>query len=87
MRSTGIFGKNYNFLLKLIIATNSIGQYPNQYKECLIKIRSMLPGVLIKSEVSFVEKMRMIYMGLFPIFYAKRSINNQNKALLKDQME
>ena len=47
----------------------------------------MLPSVIVKSEVSMHEKARMIYMGLFPIFYAKRSIKNLNKGLKNDQME
>lgn len=79
--------KNYNFLLKLIIATNSKDEYAKEYKECLLKIRTMLPSLIVKSEVSMHEKTRMIYMGLFPIFYAKRSIRNLNKGLKNDQME
>ena len=79
--------KNYNFLLKLIVATNSKEKYSKEYKECLIKIRTMLPKVLVKSEVSVKEKVRMIYMGLMPVLYAKRSIRNLNKGLKNDKME
>jgi glycosyltransferase involved in cell wall biosynthesis len=79
--------KNYNFLLKLIVATNSKNKYSNEYKECLKKSRTMLPSVLVKSEVSFKEKLRMIYMGAFPVFYAKRSIRNLNRGLEKDKTE
>lgn len=79
--------KNYNFLLKLIIATDSKRKYSNEYKECLTKIRTMLPSVIVKSEVSTKEKLRMIYMGGFPIFYAKRSIQNLNNSLKNDKME
>lgn len=79
--------KNYNFLLKLIIATKSKNKYNKEYKECLWKIRTMLPSVFIKSEVSVYEKIRMLYMGILPVFYAKRSIRNLNKGLKNDKME
>jgi len=79
--------KNYNFLLMLIIATNSKGKYEKEYKECMINIRTMLPKVLLKSEVSIKEKIKIIYMGLFPTAYAKRSIRIAQRGFHNDKME
>lgn len=78
--------KNYNFLLMLIIATNMKQEYQKEYRECLIKIRTSLIRVLIQSEVSLRTKVKMIYMGLFPISYAKHCIRINRKQLANDLM-
>ncbi len=79
--------KNYNFLLMLIIATNSKDEYLKEYKECLIKIKTMLPSILIKSDVGLKQKFKMAYMGILPKTYAKTCIYNSRKKLAEDTME
>lgn len=79
--------KNYNYLLFLIVATNSKEKYAKEYKECLIKIRTLLPGALIKSELGIKDKVRMIFKGCFPITAARRELDKSKKALIADVME
>ncbi len=71
----------------LIIATNSKDKYSKEYKECLIKIKTMLPGILIKSNVGLKQKLKMAYIGVLPIMYAKICIYNSRKKLAEDTME
>lgn len=74
----------YHFVLMLIVATNSKKQYAKEYKECLIKSKTMLPSVLLHSEVSWKQKIKMVLMTMFPITHAKRSIKENRKELEKD---
>lgn len=74
----------YHFILMLIMATNSKDKYAKEYRECLIKSKTMLPSVLLHSEVSWKHKLKMILMTMFPITYAKKSIRRDRKALKKD---
>nr|WP_302831979.1 glycosyltransferase family 2 protein [uncultured Bacteroides sp.] len=78
---------NYHFILKLIIATNSKNKYIEQYKECLVKVRTLLPGVIWKSEVSFKHKVKMLLISLFPIPYARFCISREQAALQKDKLK
>lgn len=76
--------KNYHFLLKLIIATNSENEYKKEYEDCLAGMKKSLLDVLIHSEVGPKSKLKMLYMTLFPVQYAKKSIKSEQEALKKD---
>lgn len=79
--------KNYNWLLMLILATNSEESYMEEYRKCLIEIRRMLPNVILQSDFPMRSKVKMVVQGLFPKLYAKRIINNQKRDLSNDKME
>ena len=68
----------------LITATNSKQEYAKEYKECLVKTKTMLPSVLLHSEVTWKYKIKMILITMFPITYAKYSIKKNRKELEKD---
>ncbi len=76
--------KNYNFLLMLILATKSKKKYKKEYRTCLWKIRELLIPVVIKSELPLRHKFKMIVIGLFPSYFAKRNIKIKDKELKKD---
>ena len=79
--------KNYNFVLKLIIATNEVDNNKKLYNECIENIRKMMFKVVNKSEIRMKEKMKVLIISLFPVFYAKKSIKKEKKALNNDKME
>ena len=79
--------KNYNFVLKLIIATNEVNNNKKLYNECIENIRKMMFKVINKSEIRMKEKMKVLIISLFPVFYAKKSIKKEKKALNNDKME
>jgi glycosyltransferase involved in cell wall biosynthesis len=80
--------KNYNYVLFLIIATNTKKENEELYRECLTNIRSMLPNVLRDSDFfSMKGKIGMLIQGLFPVWHAKRDLRKQREALAKDTME
>lgn len=79
--------KNYNFVLKLIIATNEVDNNKKLYNECIENIRKMMFKVINKSEIRKKEKMKVLIISLFPVFYAKKSIKKEKKALNNDKME
>lgn len=80
--------KNYNYVLFLIIATNSQQENKELYDDCLKNIRKRLPRVLIDSSYFGLKgKMRMLMQGLMPAAYAKRELQKQREALAKDTME
>lgn len=74
----------YHFILLLITATSSKDKYAKEYHECLVKSKTILPTVLLHSEVSWKHKIKMILMTMFPITYAKKCIKRNGKALKKD---
>ena len=78
---------NYHFILKLIIATNSKNEYAKEYKECLTKVRTLLPNVIWKSEVSFKHKIKMLLISLLPIPYAIYCIKREQATLQKDKLK
>lgn len=78
---------NYHFILKLIVATNSQDKYSKEYRECLIKVRTMLPNTILKSEVSFKHRIKMLLISLFPVIYAKYCIKREKIALRNDKLE
>lgn len=79
--------KNYGYTLFLIVATDSIEENKQLYEECIKKLRSMLLSVIIYSELGMKMKTKMLVQGLFPVSWAKRSLNKQLKEFKLDSME
>lgn len=79
--------KNYNFTLFLIIATNSRKKNIELYKDCLKNNRKLFISANLKADLKLKTKIKNLIIGLFPVWYAKRSLKNQRKALKKDLME
>ncbi len=79
--------KNYGYTLFLIVATDSIEENKQLYEECIKKLRSMLLSVIIHSELGMKMKTKMLVQGLFPVSWAKRSLNKQLKEFKLDSME
>lgn len=79
--------KNYNFVLKLIIATNSKEKEKELYKDCRVNIRKMALTVAIQSEVSLRQKIYIIVRSLFPATVSKLEIKLEKEALKNDKME
>ena len=78
--------KNFNFLLKLIIATDTYDKYKNEYVECFYGMKKILPTVLIHSEIKLKSKIKMILITLNPIAHAKKEIKREKIALANDKM-
>ena len=79
--------KNYNFILFLIIATDSKGKNIELYKDCLKNNRKLFISANLKAALKLKTKIKGLTIGLFPVWYAKRSFKNQKKALAKDIAE
>lgn len=79
--------KNYNFVLKLIIATNSQDELKDLYKECIKNIRTRMFNVLIHSKVPLKEKIKIFLASLIPVTFAKLKIKKEINGLKKDKME
>lgn len=79
--------KNENFVIYLMVATNSINENKKKYFSCRKNMFKLLPGRLIHSDVSLKSKLGMIRTTLFPIYMAKRAIKKNRAALAKDTME
>lgn len=79
--------KNYGYQLFLIIATDSVDENRERYKDCITNIRVRLPKVLIYSELGLKTKLRMLVQGLFPVWWAKRSLRKEQVEREKDTME
>lgn len=79
--------KNYNFVLFLIIATNSKKENLELYKNCLKNNRKLFISANLKADLKFKIKIKNLIIGLFPVWYAKRSLKNQRKTLAQDLME
>lgn len=79
--------KNYNYLLLLIIATNSKETKKEMYKDCLVNIKKRLLKTAINSDIGLKSKINMIIIGIFPRTYAKYNIRKAKKGLEKDIME
>lgn len=76
--------KNYNFLLKLIIATNQQNRYWREYISCLLNIRLKLPKLLLHCELTKKEKMSMLKHSVLPLYYAHKAIRSEQNALKQD---
>lgn len=79
--------KNYNFLIKLIIATNTKDKYKKVYDECLSGMKQILPTVLLHSEMGIKSKMKMLLKTMTPIVFAKIELKTERDALAIDKME
>lgn len=79
--------KNYNFLLKLIIATNNEDKEKELYRDCIKNIRKLMIKVVIKSELTFKEKVKIFIKSLIPVTCAKRTIRKEKEGLKNDKME
>lgn len=76
--------KNYNFILFLIIATNSKKENYALYKDCLKNNRKLFISANLKADLKPKTKIKMMIQGLFPVWFAKRTLKKQRKALKKD---
>jgi glycosyltransferase involved in cell wall biosynthesis len=79
--------KNYNYVLFLIIATDSVVENRELYETCIRNIRIRLPKVLLTADMGLKSKVKMILKGLFPVYYAKKELKQAQDALKKDNME
>lgn len=79
--------KNYGYQLFLIIATDSVDENKERYKDCIREIRTRLPKVLIYSELGLKSKIKMLIQGLFPVWWAKRSLKKEQAERALDTME
>lgn len=79
--------KNYGYQLFLIIATDSVDENKERYKDCIREIRTRLPKVLIYSEFGLKSKIKMLIQGLFPVWWAKRSLKKEQAERALDTME
>lgn len=79
--------KNYRYMLFLIIATNSISDNKVLYDECIRNIHARLFGVLIHSELGPKTKLKMLVQGIFPVWWAKRNLKQQQEAFKADTMD
>lgn len=79
--------KNYNFLLRLIIATNSKKKYWKEYLTCLFMIRWLLPKAVLGTEFSRQEKIQFVKRAINPVKYAKALTAQQMEALKNDKFK
>lgn len=79
--------KNYNYILFLIIATDSQKQNWKLFAECKRNIRSRLINVVLHSDMSVKQKIKMTVRGICPVYMAKRELKSSLKALEEDTME
>ena len=79
--------KNYGYVLFLIIATDAVKENQALYDECIRNLRTRLFGVLVHSELGPRTKAHMLVQGLFPVWWAKRDLRNNQVALENDKME
>lgn len=83
--------KNYFFILRMIIATNSIKQNKELYRDCIKNLRLKFFKVFLLSEWTLGGgargRLSMLLNALFPVKRAKRQLEMAAKALAKDTME
>lgn len=79
--------KNYGYTLFLIIATNSVTENRALYEECIHNIRAMLASVLLHSELGIKAKIKMLALGVAPVWWSKRELKKQQIAFKADTME
>ncbi|WP_207761583.1 glycosyltransferase family 2 protein [Bifidobacterium felsineum] len=76
--------KNYNYLLFLIVATDSKAEHKDLYQDCLSHIRSLLPRTLLTADLGLKTKAHMLITGLMPNLMAKHELAKAKAALAKD---
>lgn len=79
--------KNYNYILFLIIATNSKVDNKKLYYTCKKNIRRRLLGVLLHSEVPIKDKIKMLLIGISPESVALIDLKKAQISLKKDSMK
>lgn len=78
---------NYFFLLKQIIGSDTTEKYAAEYKKCRQELRGRMLSVLLKSEVNMKQKMKILGVGICPVYCAKKSINKAKIGLANDKMD
>lgn len=79
--------KNHTFLLMQIIGADEIKKYKDEYKKCIRYIKSNAMKVMIQSEISGKEKMKIALCGVAPVIYTKIVIYKRANALIKDRVQ
>lgn len=79
--------RNQNFIIFLIVATNSMKENKELYKKCKKNMIKWLPSRFMYSDISLKSKMGMVRTAFFPVFMAKRGLKKSRKALKNDMME
>ena len=80
--------KNYNYILFLIIATDSKAEHRQLYDDCMTNIRRKLLPVLVRSPgLRLRTKCSNLLQGLFPVWFAKRRLRIEKAELEKDLAE
>lgn len=79
--------KNYNYVLFLIIATDSKQENQALLCDCKRNIRKMLPSVLMKSEIGKKAKIKTIIKGIIPEHIAKKEFAQAQRDLANDKFE
>ena len=82
--------KNYGFVLKLIVATNSVNENRALYNDCLKNIRLRFFKPFVFSDWTFLgvkARLRMLYFTVFPVKAVRKSLEQAAKDLAKDTME
>lgn len=79
--------KNQNFIIFLIVATNSMKENKELYKKCKKNMIKWLPSRFMYSDISLKSKLGMVRTAFFPVFMAKRGLKKSRKALKNDMME
>ena len=78
--------KNHSFLLLQIIGSNKQDEYLREYKKCIKFIRKNMFKVLIESDVSLKEKLKIFICGCGPVIYTKKVIDRHKIQFEKDLM-
>ena len=78
-----IWQNNYNLML-YIVFNGMPSKYKFDYKKCRINLLKLTPSVVLKSEISFKEKIKIFIKTLFPRLTILSSISKQKNLLLKD---
>ena len=76
--------KNYNFVLRLIIATNSKEQNKSLYNDCKKNIIKKMPLVATKSEFNLKAKVKIVVQSLFPATFAIKELKEEEVERKKD---
>lgn len=76
--------KNYNFVLKLIVATNSKKRNKRLYYDCKRNIIKRMPKVAMRSEMNFKGKLKIIVQSIFPTLFAIKELKEEEKERKKD---
>jgi len=78
---------NYLFLLKQIIGSDSVDRYASVYRKCIRQLKLKMIPVALKSKVNLKQKIKILVVGSFPVYSARRSIRRARLGLAGDQMD